>query len=90
MTSQTAFKKVVYPYVKSDDAFNDPVTNKPFELNVWLSKKSLAAIDSPSEMIAICSAPHSDGRRIVGFADGHAKLLDADSWAKAKAASHIP
>jgi prepilin-type processing-associated H-X9-DG protein len=90
MTSEATFKKAVYPYLRSDSAFLDPVTNTPFELNPWLSRRSLSQIDSPATMVAIYSDPHPDGSRVVGFADGHVKVLNGDDWAEAKAASHMP
>lgn len=84
-------KKVLYPYVKDDKIFINPITNKPYVPNAVLSLHREAQIESPSQMVVFYEdAPAPDGTRGVAFLDGHAKRIPESEWPKLKKASKIP
>ena len=84
------FKKAIYPYIKSNQVFNDPETNTPFLVNTSLSGRAPAAFKHPETMVYLYSAkPNALGNRIVGFLDGHAKILTESQYQTLAAASHI-
>jgi prepilin-type processing-associated H-X9-DG protein len=91
MTSMAPVKKAVTKYVQSQgDIFVEPDTKKPYGINPWVSKRSLAAIDSPADFVVFYETkPGADGKRAVAYADGHVKRLTASEWANAKTKSHI-
>lgn len=90
MQSMYQMKKAIYPYVKNDEIFKQPSNDKFYVPNAALSKKSLASMMNPSELAAIYEADFgSDGKRAVGFADGHVKRVTAAEWTKIKKDSGI-
>ena len=76
MQTPAAFKKAVYPYVKTDSVFNQPTANKPYALNASLSHRSLSAIADPAATVAMYeSVPMPDNTRAIAFSDGHVKRI---------------
>lgn len=90
MQSMYQLKKAIYPYIKNDAVFKQPSNDKFYVPNVALSKKSMASIDFPPTFAAIYEADFgSDGKRGVGFADGHVKRVTPAEWTKIKKDSGI-
>ncbi len=90
MESMYVLKKAVLPYVKSEELFRQPSNRKFYVPNVALSRKSLSSIKQPSRTAAIYEADFgSDGKRGVGFADGHVKRVTQAEWTKIKKDSGI-
>jgi hypothetical protein len=88
--AQTA-KKVLQPYVKNESIFVNPDTKEPYQPNPILSKKKLAHMTAPAEMVAFYEpTPAMDGTRGVVFLDGHAKRVQESEWPRLKRASKIP
>ncbi|HZO90417.1 MAG TPA: hypothetical protein VFB38_18975 [Chthonomonadaceae bacterium] len=74
MKDPSAPKKAIDPYVKNDELFVHPQTKEPYQPNVNLSRKSLAAISRPAETPLLYEAsPGPDGMRAVAYVDGHVK-----------------
>jgi len=91
MQSAAVTKKAIFPYVKSDDVFQYPMTHEPYLPNKSLSGRSLASFNSPSDMVAYYEAvPTPGGTRAVLFMDGHVKRIPESQWPALKAASHVP
>ena len=89
-TSAAAFKKAVYPYVKSESTFLDPVTGRTFHYNPKLSKLPLSKIKVPNTAIVLYTdQPDSQGNRVVGYADGHVKSISESTYQMQKNAEHI-
>ena len=90
MDSYATFKESLLPYVKGQDAFVNPLTKEPYELNSILTKHKLAHIKNKSEMAVIFeSAPGADGTRGVGFLDGHVARVTETEWTLIKKQSKI-
>lgn len=90
MQSLAALKKAILPYVLEDELFMQPVNKKPYLTNVALSGRSLSDIKSPATFASIYEAqPGSDGKRAVGFADGHVKRVTPAEWTQIKKDSGI-
>lgn len=90
MQSIPQFKKAVFPYVKDDEVFVQPGNKTPYAVNVALSGRNLTKVKSPETFATIYEAKiGSDGRRAVGFADGHVKRVTVDEWTKIKKDSNI-
>jgi len=90
MQSMYVLKKSIYPYVKTEAIFKQPSNGKFYIPNAALSKKSVASIMNSSELAAIYEADFgSDGKRAVGFADGHVKRVTPAEWTKIKKDSGI-
>jgi hypothetical protein len=84
-------KKVLQPYVKNETIFVNPDTKEPYQPNSILSKKKLAHMTAPAEMVTFYEAtPAADGTRGVVFLDGHAKRIQESEWPRLKKASKIP
>lgn len=90
MQSMYVLKKAVYPYVKSEQIFLQPSNKKFYVPNAALSKMSMARLQLPAKFAAIYEADFgSDGKRGVGFADGHVKRVTPAEWAQIKKDSGI-
>lgn len=75
----------LFSYVRSDDAFNDPESKKPWTFNSNLSEVSLSKLNEPDKDIDIYSPePYKDGGVWCDFADSHHKKLADYQWAKAQ------
>jgi hypothetical protein len=84
-------KRLLMPYIKSEDVFVHPGSKKPYVPNPAASRKSLAVIERPVDLIVFYepdAAP--DGTRGAVFADGHAKRLTPIQWQNAAKYSQIP
>lgn len=61
-----------------------PVTKRPYLYNVALSNKDLGAIQNPAITVMVYEAScWPDGKRYVGFVDGHVAKLTQVEWGKA-------
>ncbi len=90
MQTMYQLKKAIYPFLRSDTVFVQPINKKFYVPNAALSKKSLASINQPSMTAMIYEADFdSDGKRAVGFADGHVKRVTPVEWTKIKKDSNI-
>ena len=91
MTDAATVKKTIYPYVKSDSVFVDPLTDIAYLPNTSLSHRTLATFNSPAEMVIYYEAtPAPDNTRALLFLDGHVKRVPEADWPRLKAASHVP
>ncbi|HEX8236979.1 MAG TPA: hypothetical protein VF600_13560 [Abditibacteriaceae bacterium] len=82
---------VLQPYARNVDIFRHPGTRRIYRPNPYLSRKSLAAFDNPSQMVAFYeAAPAPDGRRAVLYLDGHVKRELETDWPRIRRASRIP
>jgi hypothetical protein len=79
MDSMDKFKSSVGPYLQSQkgsDLFTEPGANVPYQLNGDVSNKSMASLSDPAKTVIIEeSAPHSDGKIAVAYADGEVRLV---------------
>lgn len=82
--SSTTAWSVMLPYIKSRETLKTLNPNGgSFLFNMSLAGVSLVDLESPAETPMIFeSKPWPDGTRAVAFADGHAKYLSEDEWAK--------
>jgi hypothetical protein len=91
MKDAATVKKVLQPYVKNESVFVNPDSKEPYQPNPILSKKKLAHMTAPADMVAFFEAnPAADGTRGVVFLDGHAKRIQEAEWPRLKKASKIP
>lgn len=76
-------KEIIKPYLKSLETWKVLNPNGGRILyNVALSGKTSASIDRPAETVLFFEEmAWPDGKRIVVYADGHAKLETAEVWA---------
>jgi hypothetical protein len=89
------FQEVVTPYVRGAtmpaDYFVNPVTSKPYVLNLILSQHKLATLPQvASFVLAYEDQPAPDGTRGVVFVDGHAARIQETEWTRLKKISKIP
>ena len=81
----------LYPYLKDSSVFTDPITDKAFAWNGWLSGKSLTLLENPSQTVSFYEADDSTASaRPVVKADGSYKVVNDTEWQLLKASSHIP
>ncbi|GIK31146.1 MAG: hypothetical protein HND43_04360 [Armatimonadetes bacterium] len=80
--STSKVQEVIEPYLKNDRVWETGNSESSrFLFNMNLGGVSYADIESPAETpMFFESKPWPDGRRIVAFADGSAKLVSADDW----------
>ena len=77
--------------IKNNSTLLEPGSGQPYQANVTLSYKSLAAIERPAETAAFWEAnPAEDGRRGVAFVDGHVKRVPEGEWPQILKASTLP
>lgn len=87
----TEAKRLLYPYVRNDDVFLHPSSNKPYLPNRAASRKILGNIKRPAELILFYEPDLAPDRtRGVVFADGHVKRLNETEWLNAAKYSQIP
>jgi prepilin-type processing-associated H-X9-DG protein len=84
------FVEKVMPYVKNEKVFQMPILDDEktsgYTLNPEILGKSIADIDEPASTVAIYEAGNGvgglnyrfNGRAVVGYADGHVKLLSPE------------
>jgi len=81
-----SYKKSIMPYVKNEGIFkcpSDSGAGSSYSFNANLAGISLAKIHAPAETVLLYEGKNGKldfrhgGKAAVGFADGHAKLLDA-------------
>jgi len=86
--SATTFKKAVMPYIKNEKAFVCPETGKAYSFNKALEKKGFASVPAPAQTVLIYEGTGGhlsfvhDGAAVVGFADGHCKLITPEAAKK--------
>jgi prepilin-type processing-associated H-X9-DG protein len=82
---------LLQPYARSIEIFRHPGTKRIYRPNPFLSRKSLAAINSPAQMVTFYEAvPAANGRRAVLFLDGHVERVAEADWPRIRQASRIP
>ncbi len=76
------FRKVTKPYRRNDSIWQDANPNGgQFRFAMNLAGVTSAAIPDPANTPLIYeSAAWPDGRRVVAFADGHAKKVSKEDW----------
>jgi prepilin-type processing-associated H-X9-DG protein len=80
--STTAVQYVTYPYIKSLDLWStgNP-NNSRFLYNTSIGGVAMSDIPEPMNTVMFYeSAPWPDGRRVVAFVDGHARVLTDAEW----------
>ena len=71
------------PYVKSEQVFRDPRTNRCYKSNWSLSGRSLVDVPDPPKMVCFYEEnPGADNSRGAAFADGHASRVKEWWWAE--------
>ena len=82
--STAAAYKQIERYMKNTGAERSLNPNGgKFEYNFAISGKSTKAIQFPAKTVMFYETKAwPDGRRVVSFADGHVKWLDAAKWAE--------
>jgi hypothetical protein len=95
MKEAKKFQEVVTPYVRGAtmpaDYFVNPITSKPYVLNLILSQHKLATLPHVASFaLAYEDQPASDGTRGVVFVDGHAARIQETEWTRLKKISRIP
>lgn len=80
--STTAVKWVTTPYIRIASLWTSPnPEGAEYRFNIALGGVHLEAIQSPSQTVLVYeSRAWPDGRRGVAFADGSARMVDADQW----------
>jgi hypothetical protein len=76
----------LYPYVKSDEAFIDPVSGTPFTWRRHFSGKCLPDLANPKDCVIAYSPVPFGGKKLfraVLFLDGHTKILPEVQFRKA-------
>lgn len=79
----------VSAYLKRPEALNCPGTHQPYMFNRKLAGVALTSIVNPAQTIMIYEGTEGklrfdhDGRTVIGFADGHVKMMSKDQAAKA-------
>ena len=79
-------KTKLMPYSKNESVFHCPDTAHPdpYAFNDRLTGKTLASLSEPAKTVLIYEGSNGklafrhSGRAAIGFADGHAKLLNAE------------
>jgi hypothetical protein len=90
MQTPAALKKALHPYVRSDDAFFNPRTRKPYLTNPSLSRKRMNVVRDPANLAMIYEdAPSEDGSRGILYADAHARRIHEADWPRLMRASHL-
>jgi prepilin-type processing-associated H-X9-DG protein len=88
--STAKFEELTMPYTRSKDIWKTENPNGGgFRFAMNLAGVSTTSIDSPAEAPLIYEAnAWPDGRRVVAFADGHAKRVSQEEWAKIEPLLH--
>jgi prepilin-type processing-associated H-X9-DG protein len=82
----TSYKKSIQPYIKNEAVFKCPADSSgavSYAFNANLAGVAMAKIHAPAETVLIYEGKNGklnfrhEGKASVGFADGHAKLVDA-------------
>lgn len=75
-------QKVISPYLKNDSLWKSPNGGRIL-YNTALSGTSATALEAPAETLLVWEEkPYPDGKRAVGYADGHAMRRDEPEWAQ--------
>ncbi len=91
METAEQFQAALMPYVRKEEPFQSPATDKPFRPNPRLSGRKLAGLGNPAGLVIFYSSvPEPDGTRIVGRADGSVKTISAEEWVKVVQAHRLP
>lgn len=81
--SSAEAKRAVMPYTKSEDVWNSPAGGRIL-YNTALSGVSATSIVAPAETLLVWEeTTYPDGKRAVGYTDGHAMRRDESEWAEA-------
>lgn len=80
-------RSLLGPYVQNKDSFLSHAEGRPaFEFNYALSGVSSEKISNPAEVPTVYeSAPWPDGKRWIGYLDGHVARVNPYEFAKLKA-----
>ena len=87
LDSLVHFQQAVLNYLGNNRTMVlQPSTNIPYQANLALAGKIAADINNPTETVVVYEAqPWPDGKRGVGYCDGHAGFVTEAEWAKLKA-----
>jgi prepilin-type processing-associated H-X9-DG protein len=86
-----SYKKSIMPYIKNEAIFKCPSDSSggvSYSFNSSLAGVSLAKLQYPADTVMIYEGKNGkldfrhDGKAAVGFADGHAKLINAEGAKK--------
>jgi len=75
------FREKLKPYMKNDDAFNSPLTGRPYAMNPGLAHSTLAQLAEPANTVLFFDGRNgrlnfsADGTAAILFADGHVKYV---------------
>ena len=85
-------RNLLFPYIKSNAVFIDPISNAPFVFNAWFSGKDQNKLPNEAFTFAMIYDPDLkvSGKWPVAFPDGHGVLLLQSEWLVLKSKSHIP
>jgi hypothetical protein len=73
--------KTLWPYIKNEAIFYSPRSKSAFVFDATLSGKPLGNLASPEKRFVFYEAlPDSEPSRVVGFADGRARLVSQYDW----------
>ncbi len=91
LTDAASLKAAIIAYLGGAEHMFVSPNGKPYLPNPWLSERREAEVPKPSETVTVYeSTAWPDGRRGVGFADGHASMVDEATWQELKQAAGIP
>jgi hypothetical protein len=82
---------VTMPYIKNTDLFKslNPAGSRIL-LNMAIAGVSDAEIEAPADTILYYDPkPWPDGRRLVGFTDGHVKFVEEQEWPRYEKSLHL-
>lgn len=79
--SQPEIQKAVHPYLKDMSKWRSENSGSRLLFNMNLVGVSALHLETPADTPAVYeSKAWPDGGRIVGFADGYAKVIPAERW----------
>jgi hypothetical protein len=71
-------------------SFVNPVPGNDYQINSWLSDKSVSSINNPDSVVVLYeSRPGDDGKRGVLLLDFYAKRVTEAEWNTLKHNSHL-
>lgn len=78
-----SLQKIVMPYIKNERVFKplNPNGDGKWRFNMSLAGVRMVDLLEPAKTPLVYDIhPHPNGRRVVAFADGHAKLVSETEW----------
>lgn len=87
LNSKRLMKDALKAYLgNAEQMFLTPGTQVQYQGNANLAGAKESDIKNPTEVVSVFEpTPWPDGMRVVGFVDGHAKLVGAEEWATLQA-----